>query len=830
MARKKPLPTPTVNQNAEKLVATNLKNTNRTPFIPFLILCLYMAVHFITNLNAIDVLGSQWLYLSILDIVVAGYILARKDLYKDVVQIVFKQLFSKLYLALFVLAGISIFFSINQVEAWVCFARFIVSIIAFFNIAVLFYGSLNLFRMLAQLLSAILFIESLQYFGKLFNGLSDTPLSTLINSLSGNTGNKNIFAASLVIKVPFVLFALYHSKLAEKIFHIVSITIGISTIFMVSARASYVSLILVTVCYLIFLLIQYFKEKKTEKFVFSASYILLPILAAFFIAQAVYTQATTIQESSGGRYGSVVGNISSIALTNDASSYRFKLWEHAIDYIGENPLMGCGYGNWKLASIPYEKEYINDLNVPAHAHNDFLEYATELGILGGLLYLSLYFCLFFFTLKTWRSKADESVKLVSLFSFFALLVYAVDAALNFPIERAIMQVYFACIVAFNVGAYIIGKKQVQDDADTKTITITTNALWHPLYGLMSIIMLLPATYTTYLTYISLKGQLRVVPDLKNEPMTIPLAEVKTMFPPIPNLTSSSQPIEAIIGRYYSENKQYDEALRLLRKAMPYNPHIYYSHFLMANVFFNTDRMDSAKYYAEMAYYNRPRANTYYQTLVAVHAKRRDTAGIGKAFRTYIKYRNEPFAWNMYLLGMLNAQQRGSKELLAMSDSALERFKPVDNTTPNSDYENLLKRKKEIEANMQVSGNGLVVNNNAADIARATVIYNEGVAAFGKGDYSTAAKKFVAAINISAFNYSLYENAGICYFNMKDYRKSIYYFEKVISLKISTDGKSEYFKGIAHINLGEKEAGCNAIQKAVTKKYPGADGILAQYCK
>lgn len=824
MARKKPLPTPSVNQSAEKPDATHLTNTNKKPVIPFLILCLYMAVHFITNLNAIDVLGSQWLYLSILDIVVAGYILARKDLYKDPVQIIFKQIFSKLYLALFVLAGISIFFSINQVEAWVCFARFIVSIVAFFNIAVLFYGRLNLFRMLAQLLSAILFIESLQYFGKLFNGLSDTPLTTLVNSLSGNTGNKNIFAASLVIKVPFVLYALYYSKLAEKIFHIISITIGISTIFMVSARASYVSLILVTVCYLIFLLIQYFQEKKTEKLVFSASYILLPILAAFFIAQAVYTQATTIQENSGSRYGSVVANISSIALTNDASSYRFKLWEHAIDYIGDNPLMGCGYGNWKLASIPYEKEYINDLNVPAHAHNDFLEYAAELGIPGGLLYLSLYFCLFFFTLSTWRSKADESVKLVSLFSFFALLVYAVDAALNFPIERAIMQVYFACIVAFNVGAYIIGKKQAQDDNTT-----TNSGLWHPLYGLLSIILLLPATYTTYLTYVSLKGQLRVVPDLKNEPMTIPLAEVKTLFPPIPNLTSSSQPIEAILGRYYSENKQYDEALRLLRKAMPYNPHIYYSHFLMANVFYNTDRMDSAKHYAEMAYYNRPRANTYYQTLVAVHAKRRDTAGVGKAFRTYIKYRNEPFAWNMYLLGMLNAQQRGSKELLAMADSALERFKPADNTTPSSDYQNLLTRKREIEANMQTSSNGLVVNN-AADVARATAIYNEGVAAFGKGDYATAAKKFVAALNISAFSYSMYENAGICYFNLKEYKKSIYYFDKVISLKASSDGKSEYFKGIAHINLGEKEAGCNAMQKAVTKKYPGADGILAQYCK
>lgn len=169
---------------------------------------------------------------------------------------------------------------------------------------------------------------------------------------------------------------------------------------MASARASYVSLILVSILFLGFVLVKFRQHKKADQLLLQSAYLLLPILSAFFITQAINTQVTTLQENNSGRYGSVIGNISSIALTNDASSYRFKLWEHAFDYIAENPLMGCGYGNWKLASIPYEKEYIDDLNVPAHAHNDFLEHAAELGLLGGLLYLSLYVCLFFCTIKT----------------------------------------------------------------------------------------------------------------------------------------------------------------------------------------------------------------------------------------------------------------------------------------------------------------------------------------------------------------------------------------------------------------------------------------------
>lgn len=822
MARKKPAYPTQVQQPTEKNATTHLKNTTKIAWIPLFVLVLYMAVHFIPAMNAIDVMGPQWLYLSILDLLVSGYILARKDLYADTVQLIFRQLFSKLLLGLFFLAGFSIFFAINRVEAWVCYARFIVMVIAFFNIAVIFCGNQHLFKLIAQVLSVVLFIESVQYFGKFFNGIAETPLGTLILNLNGNTGNKNIFAASLAIKIPFVLYALYYSKLAERIFHLLALTLGIATLLMASARASYVSLILVSAAYIGFVVLQYTRTRQTEKLLYRIAYVILPILAAYFISQITYTQATTIQDNNAGRYGNVVGNISSIALTEDASSYRFKLWEHAADYILKNPLMGCGYGNWKLASIPYEKEYINDLNVPAHAHNDFLEHAAELGLPGGLLYLSLFVCLFLFTLKTWRSAATEEIKLISLFSFFALLVYVVDAGLNFPIERAIMQVFFAAVCAFNVGAYIMARKQVNNED-----TAPSKSLWHPLYGLFTIILLLPASYITYMTYTSLKAQLKVVPDLKNEPMTLPLSEVTKMFPPIPNLTSSSQPIEAIIGRYYSENKQYDEALRLLRKSMPYNPFVYYSHFLIANVYFLTEKYDSAKHYAQTAYYNRPRANTYYQTLIAVEAKRKDTAALGKAFRTYTHYRNEAFPWQLYLLGMLNAMQRGTPELLKMADSALVMFKPAENTTPSADYQALLKRKEEIQSNM----NATVVNTaSQEDIKKATAVYNEAVDAFGKGDFATAARKFVAALNISPFSYSMFENAGICYYNLKDYKKAIYYFDKVIAMNVTKDGKSEFFKGASYVNSGNKEAGCKSLQIAVAKNYPGAADILKQFCK
>lgn len=830
MAQKHPNNINNKKQGAEKQSITKTDNFNikNFPLIPFLTLTAYLAVHFIPELGGIDVMGVQWLYISVLDLLVVGYILANRSKYLESLKDLFKNAYIKLYLSLYLFAGLSILFAINQVEAWVCYVRFTATVVAFFNIGILFGNHMGLFRAIARLLALILLIESIQYLSRFFDQLSTVPLGDLINRLNGNTGNKNIFAASLAIKIPFVLYCLVGARIGERIFLLASLTLGISIIFMTSARASFVSTFLISLCFILFCIVKFLRNKQTELLLYRLAYILVPLLAGFFLAQGIFQQAGLYQDRNSSSYADITGRISSISLTEDNSSYRLALWKHALTYIGDHPIMGAGYGNWKLASIPYVKEDINDLNVPAHAHNDFLEHFAELGIVGGLLFISLFVCLAFFTLRAWRMKqVDEEVKLISLFSFLALLVYAVDAGLNFPIERPIMQVFFACVTAFNLGAYLKARRQ-QKQAEAASTAATGGNLAHSLYGLITILIMIPATYVSYLTYQSLRAQMKVIPDMKNEPMLLPLSEVTNLFPPIPNLTTSSQPIEAILGRYYSENKRFDEAKVMLRNAIPYNPYIYYSHFLMANIFFQTNQMDSARYYAGEAYYHRPRANTYYQTYMAVLAKAKDTAEIHKVFNTYVGYRNEPFAWNMYLLAMLNAEGKGTKEQLVLADSALNLFKPKPGAQPVKEYADLEKRKQEILNNMQVGSSPAGITQEMLNQAMA--IYNEGVAAFSKQDFATAAARFVKAGSIAVFNYSIYENAGVSYFNLKQYRKAVSYFDKVISMNVTTDGKSEYFKGVALLNLGEKQPACAVLQIARSKGYPDAANIIANYCQ
>ena len=197
--------------------------------VPLAFCLLYLGVHFIPDLGAYDAMGSQWLYVVIVDLMVIVYILATKDNYHIAAGAIVKNPFSKLYLAFFVLAGLSTFVAINPTEAWVCYVRIIATVIAYFNIAILLHGRFDLFKWLAQILGLILLVESFQTLSQFLNGISNIPYGELILSLKGTTGNKNIFAADLVVKIPFVIYCIHTLKLWGRLFNIVILILSILT-------------------------------------------------------------------------------------------------------------------------------------------------------------------------------------------------------------------------------------------------------------------------------------------------------------------------------------------------------------------------------------------------------------------------------------------------------------------------------------------------------------------------------------------------------------------------------------------------------------------------
>lgn len=339
-------------------------------------------------------MGAQWLYTSFVDVSVLGYLFFIRNLYSESIKAVFSQKFSLLYTFYFVWAVISVSYAINPTEAVVCLARLVSSFFIYTNFAILLYKKeiKSYYLPISILISLVLFYDSIYVLSSFSKNSKTMLLDQNILSLMGKNGNKNVMAASLLIKFPFSLFVILRSKFLGRVVGVFVLFFGSFALFILNTRSTFVGLFLILIIFISSTLYFKLKLKSTwPKIIWPLAYFIIPILIAFFSANLVLENAVKSQEVQGS-YGAVTKRIDDIT-ANTKEESRLRLWKAGLDYISKHPLIGDGYGNWKLASIPYVKEYTNDLFVPYHAHNDFIEAAADLGIIGGLDYLCWYFYL-----------------------------------------------------------------------------------------------------------------------------------------------------------------------------------------------------------------------------------------------------------------------------------------------------------------------------------------------------------------------------------------------------------------------------------------------------
>jgi len=764
---------------------------------------IYLIVHFIPDLGGADVMGAQWLYTSLVDLTLLGYLIWNRKVYGEAISAVLRNKFSLLYIFYVLWAFVSIAYAMNVNESIVCLARLISTFFVYTNLAILLYKKdiQSYYLPIAFLITIVLFYDGL-YVMNAFKQVADVEGASFSpGAVTGNNGNKNVMAASLIIKFPFCLYLILNTKLLGKIFGVITIFIGSFSIFILSTRSTFVSLFALLIIFAATTL--YFRKKSELKSsLISIAYFLVPVVIAFFFSNMALN---SLNEVSSNATGAVTSRIQSIQLNNEGSSGRLHLWQGAIDYFLKHPFIGDGYGNWKLASIPYEKEFTNDLFVPYHSHNDFLEAAADLGIVGGLAYLGLFVIAFIFTVQVWLKEKYKTYRFFATISFMALTCYFFDALLNFPTERTSMQTMLTLTAALLFApSYLLSAQNKELAKKWKSLPT--------LYFITGILLLGGAIFINNQVYESLKVQKFVMGEIDSDPK-MPLDEVKNAFPMFPNLSTSTLPIKALVARYYFRDKKYEEAMKLLRESESVNPALHYNDFIKTAIFAAQQNFDSVSFYSKRAFYNWPRATSYYKNVLFGAAKKKDTLEITKAYNLYKRFRNGGEAVNQYLLAMYEVKGGSDKYMLNTLDSALVHF-PGDSVLLTG-TKNLLYR-------------GMMGNQQA--VSNVNLYAAEAAALFGKRNFVGAAKLYIKASMLEPNNYTHYENIAVCYYSNKSYEKSIGYFDKSIAFMQNNTGKSEFYKAMALVSLGKNDLACTELKAAKKKNYPDIDKYIATYCK
>ena len=769
----------------------------QTPTMPTLFAGLYLLVHFIPDLDAADVMGPQWLYTGIIDALGILFIFMHRQHFAPAIQGVFKYKFTLVFSFLVAWASVSYFYAINPTETLVTGARLITTFLVFIVLSILFYKQPlpALLTGISVIMAFVLLYDSLILLKTFSGNLTTMSLDENILALRGNHGNKNVMAAALLIKFPFVLWLMINNKLLGKILAAFVLILGITGLLILNTRSTYVGLLIIAIIFIATTI--YFKNKQNKKAIFTQiAYLIIPVVIGYFIANMFLETAVKMQDTQGG-YGTVTKRIGEITVASEENS-RLRLWKNAIDYSIKHPLIGCGYGNWKLASIPYEIFYTTELFVPYHAHNDFFEMFADLGILGGLSFALLFLLVPIITFSIWKNESFNNVHLAATILFMAVTCYAVDAFLNFPAERTAMQ----SILAIAAALICIPISYQQENVNVRKSLMG-------VFFSIALLAIMPSIYIHKLTYDSLKIQKFVMGEVNADPVM--KTEDVEKLPAIPNMSSSTLPLKAMIARYYIRDKKYDEALALLKESENVNPYLYYNDFLRTAIYAAKNNFDSALYSGKRAFYNWPNATSYYKNLIFAASKKKDSTDIKKAFNLIVDHFNTPFTWNNYLLGMYEVKGSADANLNNMLDSAIKMF-------PN-DLATFSQTKALFNRNLKDAN-----NKNANDYT------TEGLQAFQKGQYVKAASCYASAFKLDPTNYTHAENVGICYYTAQKFADAINYFKKSIAVGSSTTGKSEYYLGMSYIATGKKLEACNTLQLANSKKYPDAAAAITNNCK
>lgn len=753
--------------------------TEQIAFAPLLIVLLYALVEWFPRFKAVDVMGSQWLFLSVLNVIVAGYLSRQTVVFPGGLFRTGPFFAGGGFL---LVAALSFLVAFNPIESLVTYSRLVVAAIAFFNLCLLVSSNPGILRPAIRIIALALVVQSaVELMAFLDSIKSRKLLDQLIMNLKGNTGNKNFLGAGTLLRIPFLLLLLHDKRFGWQALSVAGLIISLTILFVLNSRSTILAVILLSALYIGYSVIRMVKEGNRKGLVLPAVYV-VAFMLSYLITQSLFDRIQRFTQK--GQYSAVAERLSSISFTNEGSAGRVMIWQSAWDFISKHPLMGGGIGNWKIHSIPYEATTIRGFGLKKHIHNDYLEMTADTGIVGGLLFTAFLGLVFLSGARMLIGRnLPQEWRLVVMVLLLSHIAYMSDSMFNFPLERPNMVLHMLFSGAGLMGLYA----RYHEKGTTGKATLNR---------VVPIALLVPAlgsVWISWLCYRSMAAQDKVAIEWfgKPRPADPPFQSkvVNPMFPPIPNLNELGMPIACMKAKYLAQEGKHTEARAVLDEGNQANPYLYFSEFLRANMAQAEQDTDSAIHYASILYYNRPANQQAFDMLYGLLREVRDTSEMMKAFGIKTKTRPEP---SDYLLHS----------------------------------ESIYVLKKDMQARKAILEQGISRFPESGRL-RFQLLFTQGYELTEKGDNKSAAEMYIKSLEYVKDPQAML-NAGIELLKSGQYERAIPFFTDAIGSGKFTNGVPEYGRGICYFNRNMLEQACPDVRAAAAKGY-AVEAKVAERC-
>jgi len=146
-------------------------------------------------------------------------------------------------------------------------------------------------------------------------------------------------------------------------------------------------------------------------------------------------------------YAGIESMVGRFSLDNLLQEGRPRYWTTVMRIVKDFPLFGTGLGTFGLAYEAYETLGLSGMLI--HAHNDFLEYLSELGVLGFALLAAGILFIIVDSFLTWIKRRNPEVKSLALGGLVAVMVMLVHSLTDFNLHIPANALLFAVILSLN---------------------------------------------------------------------------------------------------------------------------------------------------------------------------------------------------------------------------------------------------------------------------------------------------------------------------------------------------------------------------------------------
>ena len=244
--------------------------------------------------------------------------------------------------------------------------------------------------------------------------------------------NRNLLASIFLLTFPFNVYSLYNNSRIWKGLSVTALLLSMFIILLTTSKSG----IFVLVLYLItmFCLLLVSKVDFSKKIVLA-----LALLICYSAGFYVLTKNKTFKRFEA------VKTINKLKITD-----RWMFYKNTFDIIKKHPVLGVGPGNWKFENEKYDKlntKGETGYTIAQRPHNDFLWLTSEIGVLGGVLYISIFLMSLIMLVKRLTINGQNDKEFVFIL-IVSLLGFAIISFFDFPFERIEHLVLFSFIISF----------------------------------------------------------------------------------------------------------------------------------------------------------------------------------------------------------------------------------------------------------------------------------------------------------------------------------------------------------------------------------------------